>query len=202
MTTVYINAPRQVFESGMPASQSVELSRQLDSFLREVERRALRMAELSVGNREDALDLVQDAMLSFVRSYADRPTNEWAPLFYRVIDNRILDHHRRNQVRSKWLAWLPFYTDENETDNNPLDRIEDTAERGPAQQMINQDIRENLDFALKALPNRQRQAFLLRIWEGLDVADTARAMSCSEGSVKTHLSRAMLALRNKLEQCR
>lgn len=173
----------------------------LDRFLREVERRALRMAELAAGNRDDALELVQDAMLGFVRSYAGKPATEWAPLFYRVLDSRIFDFHRRGQVRRRWRVWLGR-TDPDADDADPLARVADPAEPGPVQRMADGQTRDALDDALKALPLRQRQAFLLRMWEGLDVAQTAAAMRCSEGSVKTHLSRALASLRARLEDWR
>ena len=166
----------------------------LDRFLRGIERRALRMAELATGNRDDALELVQEAMLGFVRRYGAKPAADWAPLFYRVLDSRLLDFHRRNTVRRRWRLWLA--RDEDEGD--PLEQVPDAREPGPDRRVADGELRERLDLALRALPPRQRQAFLLRIWEGLDVADTATAMNVSDGSVKTHLSRALAALRSRL----
>lgn len=171
----------------------------LDPFLRGVERRALRMAEFSTGNRDDALEIVQDSMLAFVRNYQSRPAEEWTPLFYRVLDSRILDFHRRRTVRSRWLAWLPLGGGDDEEGVDALAQVADDVEPGPLQRLADGQTTGALDAALKALPLRQRQCFLLRVWEGLDVAETAIAMQCSEGSVKTHLSRAMTALRLRLE---
>lgn len=173
---------------------------QLDRFLREVERRALRMAELSTGNRDDALELVQDAMLGFTRRYADKPQGEWAPLFHRVLDSRILDFHRRHQVRRRWRVWL--VRGDADDDADPIAQVPDPVDPGPLQRVADSQTRAALEQALKALPLRQRQAFLLRVWEGLDVLETAAAMRCSEGSVKTHLSRALSALRGRLEELR
>ena len=174
--------------------------RLLDPFLREVERRALRIAEFSTGNREDALEIVQDSMFAFVRHYADKPRTEWTPLFYRVLDSRILDFHRRRNVRSRWLGWLPLRNGGDDIEAmDPLAQIADEIEPGPAQRHADGETASALEAALKALPLRQRQCFLLRVWEGLDVAETAIAMQCGEGSVKTHLSRAMSALRLRLE---
>jgi RNA polymerase sigma-70 factor (ECF subfamily) len=172
----------------------------LDRFLREIERRALRMAEFSTGNRDDALELVQDAMLGFARRYADKPEAEWAPLFHRVLDTRILDFHRRHQVRRRWRVWLG--RDEAGEGADPLEQVPDPADPGPLQRVADGETRKALERGLKALPLRQRQAFLLRVWEGLDVLQTATAMRCSEGSVKTHLSRALAALRGRLEELR
>lgn len=172
----------------------------LDRFLREVERRALRIAELSTGSREDALELVQEAMFGFVRRYAEKPEGDWTPLFYSVLDSRVLDFHRRRQVRSRWFGWLK--TDADDEGADPLAQVADPVEPGPLQRAADGDTRTAVDAALRALPLRQRQAFLFRIWEGLDVAQTAAAMRISEGSVKTHLSRALAALRVRLEDVR
>lgn len=172
----------------------------LEQFLRGVERRALRIAELSVGNRDDALDVVQECMLTFVRNYRDKPASDWAPLFHRVLDSRVLDFHRRNQVRSRWLGWVDRLVGRDADEADVLAEIADPHAPQPWQHVADGETAQALDHALRALPNRQRQAFLLRVWEGFDVADTARAMACSEGSVKTHLSRAMTNLRARLEQ--
>jgi RNA polymerase sigma-70 factor (ECF subfamily) len=172
--------------------------RALDTFLKTVERRALRMAELATGQRDEALDLVQDAMFGFVRHYAQKPAAEWAPLFYRVLDSRLNDWHRRRQVRSRWLA---VFTRDPDADDeaDEIAQAPDLTEPGPLLRLSGGEAARDLDAALRRLPLRQRQAFLLRVWEGLDVAETALAMGCSEGSVKTHLSRALNALRQALE---
>ena len=175
----------------------------LDGFLRGVERRALRIAELSTRSREDALELVQEAMLGFVRRYAQKPSAEWTPLFYSVLDSRLLDFHRRRTVRSRWLGWLRGAADRDDDDaGDALAQVADPREPGPLQRAADGDTREAVDAALRALPMRQRQVFLYRVWEGLDVAQTAAALGISDGSVKTHLSRALAALREKLEEVR
>jgi RNA polymerase sigma-70 factor (ECF subfamily) len=171
--------------------------RTLDDFLKGVERRALRMAELATGNRDEALDVVQDAMFGFVRHYSGKPAADWAPLFYRVLDSRLNDWHRRRQVRGRWLAAWLHTGDDDESDT--LAHAPDTNEPGPLLRLAGLDAARRLDAALRKLPLRQRQAFLLRIWEGFDVAATANAMRCSQGSVKTHLFRALAALRRELE---
>ena len=175
--------------------QSLRLA--LDRFLRDVERRALRMAELSCGSREDALEQVQEAMLGFVRAYAARPAAEWNLLFWRVLDSRLTDFHRRRRARSRWIPWSGARDDEDEED--PITRLPDPAEPGPLARSSDQEAMRALESALRALPLRQRQAFLLRVWEGFDVAQTASAMGLSEGSVKTHLFRALQRLRARLE---
>ncbi|MFC5491042.1 RNA polymerase sigma factor [Dokdonella soli] len=169
----------------------------IERFLREVERRALRMAEFATANRDEALDLVQDAMFGFVRHYGARTPGEWSPLFWRVLDSRINDWHRRRNVRGRWLGW--FERGDSADDEDPIAAVADPGEPGPLARLADGEATAALDVALRALPLRQRQAFLLRMWEGLDVAATAAAMRCSEGSVKTHLSRALTNLRSHLE---
>ena len=178
------------------ASVETSAERTLDEFLKSMERRALRMAELATGNRDEALDLVQDAMFGFVRHYSGKPAADWAPLFHRVLDSRLNDWHRRRQVRGRWLtAWL--HRDDDESD--AIAQAPDANDPGPLLRLAGSEAAQALDGALTRLPLRQRQAFLLRVWEGFDVAATASAMRCSEGSVKTHLSRALTALRRELE---
>ena len=170
----------------------------LDRFLAEVERKAFRMAQIALRNEQDALDAVQDAMLQLVRSYSDRPDEQWRPLFYRILENRIRDMQRRRTVRGRVMSWLPFRPGEDGDDApDPVAEAADPAP-GPAQQVQGEEVLQALDAALAALPARQRQAFLLRNFEGLDVAATAAAMGCSAGSVKTHYFRALQVLRVQL----
>ena len=172
----------------------------LDAFLSNVERRAFRLAELNLGNREDALDAVQDAMLRLVKHYRDKPAQEWTPLFWGILRRRIVDLQRRRKVRSIMVGWLGGGRDD---DGDELPSW-DPADNGPGPMDRLQDAQSYADMAaaVKKLPQRQREAFMLRVLEGLDVAETAQAMGCSEGSVKTHLSRAMHHLRDQLEDWR
>jgi len=169
----------------------------MDSFLAEVERRAFRMAQIALRHEQDALDAVQDAMLQLVRSYGQRPSEEWRPLFYRILENRIRDVQRRRTVRGRVMAWLPWTGAAAEAEADPLAQAPDPAP-GPVAQLEGDEIMIALQAALQLLPERQRQAFLLRNLEGLDVAGTAAAMGCSEGSVKTHHFRALQHLRAQL----
>ncbi len=157
------------------------------------------MAEIATGNREDALDLVQDAMLGLVKSYGDRDAADWPPLFYRILQSRIRDGYRRNRVRNRFRVWLGGRRGED--DECSGDAIQNLADARPGieRQVIGEDAMSRLQAALQALPLRQQQAFLLRAWEGMDVSATAFAMGCSEGSVKTHYSRAVHRLREQLE---
>jgi RNA polymerase sigma-70 factor (ECF subfamily) len=172
----------------------------LDAFLAQVERRAFRVAELHLGHREDALDAVQDAMLRLVRHYRDKPAAEWAPLFWGILRRRVVDLQRRRKVRSIMVGWLGGGRD-GEGDELPAWEPADTGP-GPLDRLQDTQSWADMAAAVKRLPQRQREAFMLRVLEGLDVAETAQAMGCSEGSVKTHLSRAMHNLRDQLEDWR
>lgn len=166
----------------------------IEEFLAGLSTRAFRFAELGLRHREDALDAVQDAMMKML-SYRARPASEWTPLFWSILRSRIVDIQRRRTFRLRWLMPAP-----RDDDDAPLDWADD----GPDPQRTH-DGREaygKLADALGKLPRRQREAFSLRILEELDVATTARAMGCSEGAVKTHLSRAREALQRQLEDWR
>jgi RNA polymerase sigma-70 factor (ECF subfamily) len=184
-----------------PTAGRLELAednaRALEAFLAGVERKAFRIAQIALRDADDALDAVQDAMLQLVRRYAARPAAEWKPLFYRILENRVRDEHRRRSVRNRVLAWFPRRTDDGEDDPDPVAEAGDPRP-GPQAQLEAGEALAALEAALQALSERQRQAFLLRNFEGLDVAGTAVAMGCSEGSVKTHYFRAVQALRGRL----
>ncbi len=182
-----------------PARRGVvlEQTRELDKFLAEIERRAFRMAQIALRDPDDALDVVQDAMLKLARNYAARPSAEWRPLFYRILENGIRDLQRRRTVRKKFMVWPGAKEDPDNEAQDPLDNVADG--RPDAPQLLMQDqAMQKLEVSLRELPARQREAFMLRTLEGLDVAETARAMGCSEGSVKTHYSRAVHTLRERL----
>lgn len=165
----------------------------MDRFLAGVERRALAIAELAVRDRDEAMDIVQDAMIRLVRRYSERPAGEWTPLFYRILNNRIRDLHRRNKVRNRVMAW--FGRDADGADYDPVAEAPDRDGAPPEAVMEAEETYAELAGVLESLPPRQREAFVLRSLEGLDVATTAKAMGVSDGSVKTHYSRAMQRLR-------
>lgn len=172
---------------------------ELNQFLKQVERRAFRMAVYAVGSTDDALDIVQDAMLVFVRNYRAKPQSEWQVLFQRTLQSRITDCHRRAAVRNRFRTWLGFSSGE-EDDNDPIEALPDIEGQSPADLLERQGLGQAIGEAVAMLPLRQQQAFLLRSWEGLDVAETASAMGCSEGSVKTHFFRAVHTLRELLKE--
>ena len=189
-----------VWDVPAPARRGAVLdqTRELDKFLAEIERRAFRMAQVALRDPDDAMDVVQDAMLKLARNYASKPSAEWRPLFYRIMENGIRDLQRRRTVRKKFMAWLPGVKED--PDNEAVDPLDTVADGGPdAPDILMQDqAMQKLEGSLRELPARQREAFMLRNFEGLDVAETAKAMGCSEGSVKTHYSRAVHALREQL----
>ncbi len=183
-----------------PIDARASLRSRLDHFLKSIERRALRMAQFAVGDRDDALELVQDSMFGFVKSYSEKAEADWPPLFWRVLDSRIQDHHRRQSVRNRWRVFLSG--DPAEPEQDQFADIADPHAREPLAVQQGAQAARAIEQALRQLPDRQRQAFLLRTWEGFDVAATALVMGCSEGSVKTHLFRAMDALKKRLEDHR
>ena len=189
-----------VWDLPAPARRGAILdqTRELDKFLAEIERRAFRMAQVALRDPDDAMDAVQDAMLKLARNYAARPSAEWRPLFYRILENGIRDLQRRRSVRKRFMVWLPGPKED--PDNEAQDPMETVADGGtPVPERLMQDeAMQKLESSLRALPARQREAFTLRNFEGLDVAETASAMGCSEGSVKTHYSRAVHTLRAQL----
>lgn len=185
-----------VDETALVATVSVATNPEpatLDAFLAGISVRAFRFAELGLRQREDALDAVQDAMTKML-GYRERPAREWTPLFWSILRSRIIDMQRRRVFRLRWL--LP--------QSDSADNTIDWADAGPdpARSHDGREAYGRIAEALRALPQRQREAFTLRVLEELDVAATAQAMGCSEGSVKTHLSRARTALQRQLEEFR
>ena len=159
------------------------------------------MAHLATGDQDEALDIVQDSMVKLVQKYADRQESEWGPLFQTILQSRIKDWHRRNWVRTRWRVWFVGSTQADESEGeDPIQQLPDTLAADPSEQSERTQAMAILEQSLRTLPLRQQQAFLLRAWEGFDVAETAQAMGCSEGSVKTHYSRAVHSLRKHLEE--
>ena len=178
-------------------TKTLQRERQLNQFLAEVERRALRFAEIAVRDRDEALDLVQDAMIKLARKYVDKPTHEWAPLFYRILQNGFRDWHRRQLVRNRVMVWFGGVAG-GDDDYDVVAQAPDPAGRTPERDLQSHEAMRGLEAAMHKLPPRQREAFMLRTFEGLDVAGTATAMGCSQGSVKTHYFRAIHSLREQL----
>jgi RNA polymerase sigma-70 factor (ECF subfamily) len=178
---------------GRPLDSTLELER----FLASVERRAFVTARIATGNADDALDIVQDAMLALASRYAARPAPEWGALFQTILQSRIRDWYRRSRVRNRFRVW---FSNDDEDAGDPMAELPDSAEPGPERRIAQARAMSELEQAIARLPLRQQQAFVLRTWEGLDTRATARAMKCSEGSVKTHYSRACENLRAVLKE--
>jgi RNA polymerase sigma-70 factor (ECF subfamily) len=174
-------------------------SKELSDFLASVERRAFKQCVFAVQEEQAALDIVQDSMMKLAEKYPTRPAAELPLLFQRILQNTIRDHFRRTKVRSTWttlLSNLGMGGDDDESD--PLETLEvderSNIPASPEGRLEQSQVMAAIEEAVKALPERQREAFMLRYWEELDVSETAKAMGCSEGSVKTHCSRATHAL--------
>ena len=179
--------------------------KELSDFLESVERRAFKQAAYAVRKDESALDIVQDAMIKLAEKYGDKPVAELPMLFQRILQNTILDYFRREKVRNTWVS-LFGGMGKRENDEEDFDILESyAAEEGSAAAESGADLVERqqtlslIDAEIQKLPARQREAFLMRYWQDMDVAETAEAMGCSEGSVKTHCSRATHALADALK---
>jgi RNA polymerase sigma-70 factor (ECF subfamily) len=178
---------------------------EIAALLADVERRAFKQAMYAVRDEDAAVDIVQDAMLKLTENYADKPVAELPMLFQRILQNTIHDHFRRQKVRSTWTTVLSAFghKDDKDEDYDPLETLQAPTDvnvsADPAVNAEQSQVLAAIEQALAKLPARQREAFLLRYWEDLDVAETAAAMGCSEGSVKTHCSRAVHALAEMLK---
>ena len=176
---------------------------ELSSFLASTERRAFKQAQFAVRDAHAALDIVQDAMLKLAENYGDRPAAELPLLFTRILQNTIHDFFRRQKVRSTWVTlFSALGGKDEEEDSDPLETLEALAGSDGAESAADKVERAQvigiIEEEISRLPGRQREAFLMRYWEEMDVAETAAAMGCSEGSVKTHCSRATHALAKAL----
>lgn len=178
-------------------------ARELSDFLAQVERRAFKQTVYAVRDDHAALDIVQDAMLKLADKYGNRPVEEYPMLFQRILQNTMRDYWRRQKTRNLWTTLFSSFgsNDDDDDDRDPLEILgsEDTSDAPDTQVERNQTI-AIIENALQELPARQREAFILRYWEDMDVAETAAAMGCSQGSVKTHCSRAVRALAAILEK--
>ncbi len=170
------------------------LTEQLNVFFIENEKKAFAIALMSLKNKDDALDAVQDVMIKFVEKYKRKPTKLWCSLFYRMIQNRITDFHRATTKKKKYFSF--FYNDK---DEDIVQQVADETYVSALDQIDNEIQMEKLQGCLDELPTRQLQAFICRIWEGLSVKQTALSMKCSTGSVKTHLFRALKSIREQMK---
>jgi RNA polymerase sigma-70 factor, ECF subfamily len=172
-------------------------TKELSDFLAQAERRAFKQATYAVRDDHAALDIVQDAMMRLAEKYGTRPATEFPMLFQRILQNAILDHFRRNKVRNLWTTLFSSFSGAD--DDEEYDLLETLAGEGdkaddPVTTLDRAQTMKLIETAIRRLPSRQREAFVLRYWQELDVAETAIIMGCSQGSVKTHCSRAVHTL--------
>jgi len=168
----------------------------LEEFLKFIERRAFHMARISTNNVDDAHDIVQDTMYKLVEKYADKAPADWKPLFYTILRSKTTDYYRRNAIRDKVFPWRKPNSNESDDYLESLINLSTSAGTDdPDSMLVRSERLQQLTSAIKQLPLRQQQAFMFRAWEGLSTLQTATAMGCTEGSVKTHYSRAMKRLR-------
>jgi len=170
----------------------------MDDFLASVEQQAYRIAFMALSDHDEALDVVQDAMISLVTKYRDRPESEWRTLFFSILHNRMTDSHRKNTRKRKLFGWFDRSDDSNEIE--AMERVEGDAGLQPGQSLQDDETMTSIESAVQGLPLRQQEAFMLRMVEGFDTNETAKIMGCSAGSVKTHLSRALGALKEVLDE--
>jgi len=176
---------------------------ELSEFLAGVERRAFKQAMFAVRDESHALDIVQDAMMKIAEKYGDRPAAELPLIFTRILQNATHDYFRRTKVRSTWVTLFSALGSDDHPDADPLETLEaagDTRAESSEAAYSREQIVALIEEEVAKLPARQREAFLLRYWEDYDTAETAVAMGCSEGSVKTHCSRATHALAKALKE--
>lgn len=178
---------------GQALASRIELS----DFLASVEKRAFKQSLFAMRDEEAALDAVQDAMLRLSEKYGDRPKEELPMLFQRILQNAIRDWMRRSKVRSTWTTLLSaFGSDDDEADLLDTLMVDDPSRLGesPQSRLEREQVVVIIEQEIEKLPARQREAFLMRYWEDMDTEETAAAMGCSEGSVKTHCHRAVHTL--------
>ncbi|MEX2151448.1 MAG: RNA polymerase sigma factor [Steroidobacteraceae bacterium] len=195
--SVTLSAPLPHVDLGDRAREAiVDRERSLERFLAGIERRALRIAQMLLRDHAEAEDAVQDAMIRLVRRYGGHPEQQWQPLFYRILRNRIFDAQRKRRVLGVLQAWR----NDAAADGTAPDPVESAVDPAgtPEQALEGGQLLARIEQVLAGLSSRQREAFLLRNFEGMDVAGTAIAMGCSEGSVKTHYHRAVQALQKAL----
>lgn len=181
-------------QPGSPRIPPLPSRLELSDFLASVEKRAFKQALFAVRNEESALDIVQDSMMRLAEKYGDKPLAELPMLFQRILQNAIRDHYRRQKVRNMWTTLLSAFSGPEDDEHDPLDTLEsadsDHKSESPQTQLEQRQTLGVIEREIEKLPARQREAFLMRYWEEMDIAETAAAMGCSEGSVKTHCSRA------------
>jgi len=168
------------------------LNQKLDAFFRDCQKQAYSIAYVSVKNKSDSLDIVQNTMMAFIKYYQTKPEDQWRPLFYKVLQNKINDHFRSKK------RWFNLFSHTNEEIEDPITEINENRRDSPNKNFENNEINIHVSQAISQLPERQRQAVVYRLWQGFSVKETADIMKISQGSIKTHLSRALSNLKGQL----
>jgi RNA polymerase sigma-70 factor (ECF subfamily) len=198
------NAPaRRSSSANVPGPTHLATEQELSEFLKSVEKRAFKRSVYHVRNEESALDIVQDSMMKLAEHYGDKPAAELPMLFQRILVNCTLDWFRRNKTRTALFSNMSEFESPGEDGDFDLletyTSIEESQQTESAEDATRRaQIFREIESEVQQLPGRQREAFLMRYWEEMDVSETAASMGCSEGSVKTHCSRAVLALSKAL----
>ncbi len=187
-----------IFSTDLEPDETV--LRTMDGFLASVEKRAYVIALAACRDEQVALDIVQDSMFSMVKSYANKPAAQWPPLFFKILNNRITDQHRKRGF-GRLAQWFGNENAEDEPVVDVVDQLESN-EISPDSIADSSELSYAMERALSRLSFKQQQALVLRLWQGLSSKETATAMGISEGSVKTHLSRAVHEMREQLQEYR
>ncbi len=169
----------------------------MGQFFASVERQAFQYALMATSCPDDALELVQESMMALMKNYNHKPSNEWKPLFFRVLNNKITDFYRRNHLIKRWF--LQSTSKDDEKASLLEDYVKDTG-NNPDKQLEKKQMMHQVEHCLQSLSSKQRQAFLLRAWQGFNIEETALAMQCSKGSVKVHYSRAISKLKTLMSE--
>jgi RNA polymerase sigma-70 factor, ECF subfamily len=172
----------------------------MEAFLKSVEKKAFRIIQIATGGNDDALDILQESMMAFVRNYSNKNESEWRPLFYKVVQNKIRDWLRKEKFKRLFFFSMPAHQkEESVIMPDPIDTAPDLQTANPLTVAKTSQAMTRLHAVLKQLPARQQQVFLLRAWEELSTQETATAMNCTEGTVKTQYFRAINRLKEELE---
>ena len=179
-------------------TQTNSTHRSMDSFLASVEKQAYVVAYARTQNQDSALDIVQDSMLNMVKNYSNKPTEQWKPLFFKLLQNRITDQYRKRGL-GRLTQWFGDRNDDEDSASDAVDQLT-SEEIGPLTSSDSQELSDAIGTAIEKLSFKQQQVLMLRLWQGLSVKETASAMGISDGSVKTHLSRAVNEMRKHLQE--
>lgn len=197
MTGFSISMDLKPKTTGAIQDSTINLEKRLQLFMHEVSGRALVMMENACHQQDVAMDLVQEAFISLHQHYAHKTVEEWYPLFYTILNNKLTDWRRKEARRQQRFGWLRLNPLSDEDQDSELQLV-DHQQLEPSEFLSQTVTADEIQEAIQALPVRQQQAFMLRAWEGFDIATTAKIMDCSEGSVKTHYHRAIQSLKNAL----